>query len=95
MVLVEPEWVRACAAQVDTAAAAISATDVGTTAETAGDGVPGSETQWSARQVGVHLRLIAEDFASDISAMGQAVRGMGDSYEVVDKALAGNFTKLF
>lgn len=95
MVLVDPDLLRAFAAQVDKAAAAISATDVGTTAETAGDGLPGSETQWASCQVGVHLRLIAEDFANDISAMGQAVRGMGDSYEVTDEALAGNFTQLF
>ena len=93
--LVDPDLLRAFAAQVDTAAAAISATDVGTTAETAGDGVPGSETQWSARQVGVHLRFIAEDIANDIAAMGKAVRGQGDSYEVTDEALAGNFTRLF
>jgi hypothetical protein len=86
---------RAFAAQVDAAAAVISGSDIGTTAETAGDGLPGSETQWSARQVGVHLKVIAEDIANDIAAMGHAVRGAGDSYEVTDIALAGDFTKLF
>ncbi|MDG4665529.1 type VII secretion target [Mycobacterium sp. 236(2023)] len=93
--LVNPSLLRAFAEQVNTAASAIAATNIGTTAETAGDGLPGSETQWAARQVGVHLRLIAEDIANDIAAMGEAVRGMGDSYEVTDEALAGNFTKLF
>lgn len=93
--LVNPDLLHAFAAQVDTAAAAIAATNIGTTAETAGDGLPGSETQWASRQVGVQLRLIAEDIASDIAGMGEAVRGMGDSYQVTDEALADNFTKLF
>lgn len=93
--LVNPDLLRAFAAQVDTAAAAIAATNIGTTAETAGDGLPGSETQWASRQVGVHLRLIAEDIASDIAGMGEAVRGMGDSYQLTDEALADNFTELF
>ncbi|WP_275571538.1 type VII secretion target [Mycolicibacterium vanbaalenii] len=93
--LVDPELLRAFAAQVDAAATTIRGTDVGTTAGAAGDGLPGSETQWSARQVGVHLKLIAEDIAKDIAAMGHAVRGAGDSYEVTDEALAGDFKKLF
>ena len=93
--LVDPDLLRAFAAQVDAAAAVISGSHIGTTAETAGDGLPGSETQWSARQVGVHLKLIAEDIADDIAAMGDAVRGAGDSYEVTDEALAGDFKKLF
>lgn len=93
--LVDPDLLRAFAAQVDDAAAVISGSDIGRTAETAGDGLPGSETQWSARQVGVHLKVIAEDIANDIAAMGHAVRGAGDSYEVTDEALAGDFKKLF
>jgi hypothetical protein len=94
-VLVEPDVLRAFAAQVDAAAAAIAGIDIGTTATTAADALPGSETQWSARQVGVHLGLIAEDIASDITSMGRAVRGAGDRYEVTDDALAGDFTGLF
>lgn len=86
---------RAFAAQVDAAAAAIGGLDVGTTAATAADALPGSETQWSARQVGAHLGLIADDIAKDITSMGQAVRGAGDRYEVTDDGLAGDFDGLF
>jgi hypothetical protein len=80
---------------VDAAAAAIAGTDVGTTATTAADSLPGSETQWSAHQVGAHLGLIADDIANDITSMGRAVRGAGDRYEVTDDGLAGDFDRLF
>ncbi|QZT56298.1 type VII secretion target [Mycolicibacterium austroafricanum] len=93
--LVDPELLRAFAAQVDAAAATIRGTDVGTTAGAAGDGLPGSDTQWSARQVGGHISLVASDIAGDIAEMGRAVRGAGDSYEVTDESLAGSFTGLF
>ena len=86
---------RAFAAQVDAAATTISGIDVGTTAIDAADGLPGSETQWSARQVGGHLGLAANDIVQDIVAMGRAVRGAGDRYEVSDADLAGDFTQLF
>jgi hypothetical protein len=95
MVLVDPEVLRAFAAQVDAAAATISGIDVRTTATNAADGLPGSETQWSARQVGEHLGLAANDIIQDIAAMGRAVRGAGDRYEVSDGDLAGSFAQLF
>jgi hypothetical protein len=94
-VLVDPEVLRAFAAQVDAVAATISGIDVGSTATTAADGLPGSETQWAARQVGHHLGLAAKDIVKDITSMGQAVRGAGDRYEVDDNALAGTFKQLF
>jgi hypothetical protein len=93
--LVDPEVLRAFAAQVDAAAASISGLDVSSAATTAADGLPGSSTQWAARQVGHHLGLAAKDIAKDIENMGHAVRGAGDRYEVDDAALAGIFKQLF
>jgi hypothetical protein len=86
---------RAFAAQVDATAATISGLDVGSAAESAADGVPGSTTQWAAHQVGHHLGLAARDIVKDIENMGNAVRGAGDRYEVEDAALAGVFKHLF
>lgn len=93
--LVDPEVLRAFAAQVDSAAASISGLDVSGAATTSADGLPGSSTQWAARQVGHHLGLAAKDIAKDIQNMGVAVRGAGDRYEVDDAALAGIFKQLF
>lgn len=70
-------------------------TNVGGVATTAADGLPGSETQWAARVIGEHLGLAANDIAKDIGAMGSAVRGAGDRYEVDDAGLAGTFKGLF
>lgn len=93
--LVDPEVLRAFAAQVDITAASISDLDVGTAATASADGLPGSSTQWAARQVGVHLGLAATDIAEDIESLGSAVRGAGDRYEVEDAALASAFEQLF
>ncbi|MGE2836836.1 type VII secretion target [Mycobacterium sp. SMC-4] len=93
--LVDPDLLRAFAAEVESAAAGLSGLDVGTTATAAADGLPGSSTQWATRQVGERLGRIAADLISDISAIGDAVRGAGDRYEVTDESLAGQFTKLF
>ncbi|MBO0680137.1 hypothetical protein JRC04_21940 [Mycolicibacterium sp. S2-37] len=93
--LVDPEVLRAFAAQVDSAASVISGTNVGGVAPSAADGLPGSSTQWAARQVGHHLGLAANDVVKDVEAMGGAVRGAGDRYEVEDAALAGTFDQLF
>jgi hypothetical protein len=94
-VLVNPELLRAFASQVDNAAAEISGLDVGKVASTAADGLPGSDTQWAARLVGEHLGSVATDIVSDIGAVGRAVRGAGDRYEVDDATLAGDFKGLF
>ncbi|KHO17774.1 type VII secretion target [Mycolicibacterium setense] len=93
--LVDPDVLRSFAAQVDAVSAEISGLDVGKTATTSADGLPGSETQWAARLVGEHLGLVATDIANDIGAMGRAVRGAGDRYEVDDAALATSFKGLF
>jgi hypothetical protein len=94
-VLVDPEVLRAFAAQVDAVAATISGLDVDGVATTAADGLPGSTTQWAAREVGDHLGLAAKDIVKDIESMGSAVHGAGDRYEVEDAALAGIFKQLF
>lgn len=93
--LVDPEVLRAFAAEVDAVAATIGGLDVDGVATTAADGLPGSTTQWAARQVGHHLGLAANDIVKDIENMGHAVRGAGDRYEVDDAALAGLFKQLF
>lgn len=93
--LVDPELLRAFAAQVDTASATIRSADVGHKATTAADGLPGSTTQWAMRVVGEHITQKANDIAKNTTDMGTAVRGAGDKYEVEDKTLAGAFDGLF
>ncbi|WP_422744651.1 type VII secretion target [Mycobacterium sp. WMMD1722] len=93
--LVDPDVLRAFAEQVDAAATEISGRDVTAVAPTAADGLAGSSTQWAARQVGHHLGLAADDIVKDVQAMGVAVRGAGDRYEVEDSGLSGAFDRLF
>ena len=93
--LVNPDLLRAFAAQVDTASAAIHSADVGHKATTSADGIPGSTTQWAMRVVGEHMTQKANDIAKHITDMGVAVRGAGDKYEVEDDTLAGAFDGLF
>jgi hypothetical protein len=52
-------------------------------------------TEWATRRVGGHLGQVAMDIETDLHAMGRAVRGAGDRYEVADSALAGQFSDLF
>jgi hypothetical protein len=94
-VLVDPEVLRAFAAQVDVASGAVHSADVGHKAATAADGIPGSTTQWAMRVVGGHMTQKANDIAKNITNMGIAVRGAGDKYEVEDGALASAFDGLF
>jgi hypothetical protein len=93
--LVNPELLKAFADQVDVATAAMSGSDLQGKASSAADGLAGSETQWAIRQVGEHLGLAAHDLIKEVAAMGIAVRGAGDHYEVDDDALAGKFKGLF
>ncbi|HYO04280.1 MAG TPA: hypothetical protein VET27_21380 [Mycobacterium sp.] len=93
--LVNPELLRAFADRVDTATVAMSGIDLQGKANTAANGLPGSETQWATCQVGDHVSLAATDIIKDVSAMGVAVRGAGDRYEVEDGALADDFKGLF
>jgi hypothetical protein len=93
--LVNPDLLRAFAGQVDAATAAMSGSDLQGKASRAADGLPGSATQWAMREVGEHVGLAAHDIIRDVSAMGIAVRGAGDRYEVEDDTLAGSFKGLF
>jgi hypothetical protein len=94
-VLVDPQLLRAFAGQVDTASSAIRVSDVGHTASSGADCLPGSTTQWAMRLVGDHLTQQANAIALNVANLGAAVRGAGDTYEVQDNALAGSFDKLF
>jgi hypothetical protein len=93
--LVDPEILRAFAGQVETASSAIREADVGNKVTTAADGLDGSTTQWAARLVGAHVTEIANSIATNVNEMGVAVRGAGDTYEVTDADLAGNFRGIF
>lgn len=93
--MVDPDILRAFADQVDSASATIREADVGNNAAAAGDGLPGSSTQWAARLVGAHLGEQANAIASNVTKMGSAVRGAGNTYEVTDSDLAGSFTGIF
>ncbi|GAT08471.1 uncharacterized protein RMCN_1604 [Mycolicibacterium novocastrense] len=94
-VLVDPEVLRAFAAHVDAVSGRITGAAVGPTTTSAADGLPGSTTQWAARSVGEHFTKVAEGLAQNVARMGQAVRGVGDTFEVTDEALAGEFDGLF
>ncbi len=47
------------------------------------------------RMVGEHLATLSDAIAANVTKMGVAVRGAGDTFEVEDTALAGSFDKLF
>lgn len=95
MLLVDPEVLRALAAQTDAASSTITSADVGNKTTSAADGLPGSTTQWAARTVGEHLSQVATKLADNVTKMGRSVRGAGDAFEVADDVLAGNFDGLF
>jgi uncharacterized protein YukE len=93
--LVDPEILRAFAGQVDIAAADIAAADVGGKTCSAGDALPGSTTQWAVGAVGKHFSQMATTLSQNVTKMGTAVRGAGDTFEVADDALASQFDGLF
>jgi hypothetical protein len=92
---VDPQVLRALAGQADGAAAVIRSADLSAKAATAADGLPASTTQWAAHSVGEHFRTMANTLAENVTKMGHAVRGAGDTFEVADDALAGTFDGLF
>jgi uncharacterized protein YukE len=92
---VDPQILRALAGQVDGVAGVIRSADVGTKATTAADGLPGSTTQWAAHSVGSHFTQMATKLAENVTKVGQAVRGAGDTFEATDDVLAGAFDGLF
>ena len=93
--LVDPDVLRAFAGQVQLASTAVADADLGSVAGSGADGLPGSTTQWAAWTIGAHIRGLVGEIAEDVRAMGEAVRGAGDSYEVTDADLAGDFAGLF
>lgn len=92
---VDPEILRAYAGQVDVASGLIREADVGAKVTVAADGLGGSTTQWAARLVGAHVKQDADRIAANVSQMGEAVRGAGNTYEVTDAALAPKFDGIF
>ncbi|EKF21974.1 hypothetical protein C731_4040 [Mycolicibacterium hassiacum DSM 44199] len=92
---VDPNILRAFADQVGRAADRIRDADPGAKVSTAADSLPGSTTQWAARLVGGHVKTMADQIAAQIDAMGKAVRGAGDTYEVTDGDLANSFKGIF
>lgn len=93
--LVNPELLRGLANEAEEASFAIMNANVRGIASTAADGLSGSTTQWAMRLLGEYMSGQATALAGNVSAMGRAVRGAGDRYEVEDKALGGSFDGLF
>jgi hypothetical protein len=93
--LFDPELLRALAGQADVTSSMISEAAAGTKVSTAADGLSGSTTQWAARLVGGHVTDQANAIATNVSKIGQAVRGAGNAYEVTDSQLAGSFQGIF
>lgn len=93
--LVDPAVLRAFAGQVNTVAGVISRADIGNEVSTSAAALPGSTSQWAAHSVGAHFSVMAAKLAKNVTTMGTAVRGAGDTYEVADDALAGQFDGLF
>ena len=92
---VDPRVLRAFAGQVDGVADVITDANLGSAVSSSGDGLAGSTTQWAARSVGDHFSQLATKLADNVTKMGQAVRGAGDTYSVADDALASSFDGLF
>lgn len=92
---VKPEILRAFNGQVQTASAEIAAEDTGKKVSTAADGLAGSTTQWACQAVGTHVAEVEKSIATTISQEGEAVRGVGDTFEVTDQDLAGKFNGMF
>ncbi|OBB72180.1 type VII secretion target [Mycobacterium sp. 852014-52144_SCH5372336] len=92
---VDPEILKAFAGQVDTVSSLIREADVGHKVSDAADGLPGSATQWAARLLGEHVTERVDAIAANVSKMGEAVRGAGNTYEVTDSDLAGHFKRIF
>lgn len=93
--LVDPELLRAVASQADTVASMISDAQAATKVATAGDGLPGSSTQWAARLVSAHVAAQADAISANVAELGDAVRGSGNAYEVTDTDLAEDLQGVF
>ncbi|OCH79059.1 hypothetical protein A9310_09960 [Gordonia sp. UCD-TK1] len=91
---VDPDVLRSLANQSDDAASGVLTADLGGKAQRAADGVDGSSTQWAARLVAMELRSRAESISDSMTAIGGAVRGAGNTFEVEDATLARTFERL-
>lgn len=92
--LVDPPILRSLSTQAAGAAGTIGDADVGDKAATAADSVSRSTTQWAARLVALDLSGRAKAVAESVDAIGVAVRGVGNSFEVTDADLADSFNGL-
>lgn len=93
--LVDPHVLAAFSGQVQEASASVSKADAGRRASSAADGLPNSAAQWAARLVGAHIAEQAARIVTNLTEMGEAVHGAGNSYEVTDSELAGSFQEVF
>ena len=93
--MVDPELLRALAAQTDVASSMIAEADAGDKASDSADGLPGSTTQWAARLVGAHVAEHAKAISSNVSRIGVAVRGASNAYELTDSELASSLKNIF
>lgn len=93
--MVRPEILRTFNNQVQDASRTIAGEDSGAKVTAAGDGLPGSTTQWICQMVGNHVAGVEKKIADAVSAQGVAVRGVGDTFEVADGALATSFGKIY
>ncbi|MBJ7339781.1 type VII secretion target [Mycolicibacterium sp.] len=93
--LVDPDSLRALANQADVTSSLIGEADAGNKVSTAADGLTGSTTQWAARLLGGHVSEQANAIVTNVTKIGQGVRGAGSTYEVTDSELAGTFKGIF
>ena len=93
--LVNTEMLHALAEQTNVTSSMITEADVRKKVSSAGDGLPGSTTQWAARLVADHVTQQVDAIAANVAKIGQAVRGAGNSYEVSDSDLAQSFKGIF
>ncbi|NNH73968.1 hypothetical protein HLB23_29640 [Nocardia uniformis] len=92
--LVDPAILRSFATSIGTASQSIGDVNLAGKIAAVFDGLPGSQAQWAARRAGNVVRTPLDTFASDISAIGDVVRGAAGTYEVTDADIAEDFRKL-
>ncbi|MDY6810882.1 MAG: type VII secretion target [Actinomycetota bacterium] len=93
--LVDPDVLRSLSAQSAEAAAGIGTADVAGVTARAADGLNGSTTQWATRLIATHLHQQSESLVENMDAIGKAVRGAGDTFNVTDQDLAAGLNGLW
>jgi hypothetical protein len=94
-VLVDPDILRAVADQTAITSSMVNDAETGRKVATAGDGLPGSSTQWAARLLGDDVAKQAETISLSVTKLGNAVRGASNGYEVTDIELEGSLRGIF